>query len=104
MGDGHEARRLSRLPEVDPRRTDGDRDAPFLAGVFMTADVARTGEDELAGSLRRRTLVVGVVTGGVVLAGLVSLATDAPALWSGLTGSAVLSMLGVRFNWWCSQR
>ncbi|HEX2893369.1 MAG TPA: cytochrome d ubiquinol oxidase subunit II [Marmoricola sp.] len=61
----------------------------FLAGVFLTADAARSGAAELAGSLRFRTVVVGVVTGGVVLGGLLPLASDAPTLWAGLTGRAV---------------
>ncbi|CAM3510213.1 cytochrome d ubiquinol oxidase subunit II [Nocardioides zeicaulis] len=61
----------------------------FLAGVFLTADARRTGHDELAAALRRRTLAVGVLTGVVVFAGLLPLERDAPVLWDGLTGRAL---------------
>jgi len=61
----------------------------FLAGVFLVADADRARRARLAAELRRRTLVVGVVTGAVVLAGLVPLDRDAPTLWAGLTGRAV---------------
>ena len=42
----------------------------FLAGAFLTADAARAGDTALAEKLRTRTLVVGVVTGAIVFAGL----------------------------------
>ncbi|GAA0976409.1 Putative cytochrome bd menaquinol oxidase subunit II [Nocardioides aquaticus] len=61
----------------------------FLAGCFLVADARRGGEDELAETLRRRTLVVGLVTGLVVFAGLLPLRADAPTLWDGLTGRAL---------------
>jgi cytochrome d ubiquinol oxidase subunit II len=60
----------------------------FLAGVFLTADAHRAGHDALSASLRRRTVGVGVVTGGVVFAALVPIAHDAPTLADGLTGRA----------------
>jgi cytochrome d ubiquinol oxidase subunit II len=60
----------------------------FLAGVFLTADAARSGDDGLAEQLRRRTVVVGVVTGVVVLAALVPIHQDAPTLSARLTGRA----------------
>ncbi|CAN5286223.1 cytochrome d ubiquinol oxidase subunit II [soil metagenome] len=56
----------------------------FLAGVFLTADAQRAGDNELAEGLRRRTLAVGVVTGLVVFAGLYPVAHDAPTLAEGL--------------------
>ena len=61
----------------------------FLAGVFLLADARRVGHDELVDSLRLRTLGVAVVTGLVVLAGLVPLSRDAPTLWAGLSGRAL---------------
>ena len=61
----------------------------FLAGVFLVADADRAHHPRLAAALRRRTLVVGVVTGLVVFAGLVPLHRDAPTLWAGLTGRAL---------------
>jgi cytochrome d ubiquinol oxidase subunit II len=60
----------------------------FLAGVFLTADAARAGDEQLAEQLRRRTLAVGVVTGGVVFAGLYPIIHDAPTLTDGLLGRA----------------
>jgi cytochrome bd ubiquinol oxidase subunit II len=56
----------------------------FLAGVFLTADAARAGDTTLADSLRIRTLVVGVVTGLIVFAGLYPVTHDAPTLVKGL--------------------
>ena len=61
----------------------------FLAGVFLTADATRGDRAGLAGTLRRRTLLVGVVTGVVVLGSLVPLHEDAPTLWEGLSGRAL---------------
>lgn len=60
----------------------------FLAGVFLSADAHRGGHDALAGSLRRRTIGVGIVTGGVVFAALGPVIQDAPTLADGLTGRA----------------
>ena len=60
----------------------------FLAGCFLTADARRSGHDGLAEQLRRRTLVVGVVTGAVVFAALLPLMHDSPTLSDGLTGRA----------------
>ncbi|OKH62608.1 cytochrome D ubiquinol oxidase subunit II [Mycobacterium sp. SWH-M3] len=60
----------------------------FLAGVFLTADAARTGDTELAASLRRRTLGVGVLTGVIVFSGLYPVIHDAPTLATGLRGHA----------------
>jgi cytochrome bd ubiquinol oxidase subunit II len=60
----------------------------FLAGTFLTADATRTGRGALAEQLRRRTLVVGAVTGVVVLGALAPISRDAPTLSSGLSGRA----------------
>ncbi len=60
----------------------------FLAGTFLTADAERAGRSRLAEQLRRRTIVVGAVTGLVVLGGLVPIARDAPTLADGLAGRA----------------
>ncbi|RNL62925.1 cytochrome d ubiquinol oxidase subunit II [Nocardioides marmoriginsengisoli] len=61
----------------------------FLAGVFLTADAGRADRSGLAETLRRRTLLVGVATGVVVLGALVPLHEDAPTLWAGLSGRAL---------------
>jgi cytochrome d ubiquinol oxidase subunit II len=60
----------------------------FLAGVFLCADARRTGHEDLATSLRARTLGVGVVTGLVVFAALVPIREDAPTLARGLERQA----------------
>lgn len=60
----------------------------FLAGTFLTADAARGGRVALAERLRRTALVVGAVTGALVLAALVPIAQDAPTLAEGLRGRA----------------
>jgi cytochrome d ubiquinol oxidase subunit II len=60
----------------------------FLAGVFLTADADRSGHPELASTLRRRTLAVGLATGAVVFAALVPITRDANTLSDGLTGRA----------------
>jgi cytochrome bd ubiquinol oxidase subunit II len=56
----------------------------FLAGVFLTADATRAGDVELAETLRTRTLVVAMVTGMIVFAGLYPVSHDAPTLTNGL--------------------
>ncbi|WP_148575334.1 cytochrome d ubiquinol oxidase subunit II [Nocardioides caldifontis] len=81
----------------------------FLAGVFLCADACRSRQGTLAEQLRRRTLVVGAVTGVVVFAALPSLQSDAPTLTeglqtraapliaaSGLTGAATMVLLATR--------
>jgi cytochrome d ubiquinol oxidase subunit II len=61
----------------------------FLAGVFLTADAARQADGELAARLRVRTLVVGVVAGIIVFAGLYPVLDDAPTISAGLLGQAL---------------
>ena len=60
----------------------------FLAGTFLTADATRSGQRDLAEQLRVRTLVVGTVTGVLVLIAIVPITRDAPTLGEGLTGRA----------------
>jgi cytochrome d ubiquinol oxidase subunit II len=60
----------------------------FLAGAFLTADADRGGHQELAERLRRRTLVLGLLTGLIVFAALVPIERDAPTLANGLEGRA----------------
>jgi cytochrome d ubiquinol oxidase subunit II len=60
----------------------------FLAGVFLTADAARSGHGALTETLRRRTLGVGLVTGALVFVALVPIRHDAPTLADGLAGRA----------------
>jgi cytochrome d ubiquinol oxidase subunit II len=60
----------------------------FLAGVFLTADAARSGQGALGETLRIRTIGVGIVTGIVVFAALVPIKHDAPTLSDRLLGPA----------------
>jgi cytochrome d ubiquinol oxidase subunit II len=60
----------------------------FLAGVFLTADAARSGDAVLAQRLRVRTLAVGIFTGVLVFAGLYPVTHDAPTLSHGLRTAA----------------
>ena len=62
----------------------------FLAGTFLAADASRAGRSALAETLRRRTLLVGVATGAVVLGTLLPLRADAPTLYDGLSGRAAV--------------
>ncbi len=57
----------------------------FLAGVFLAADAAGLDAPELADWLRRRAMIVGVVTGVVALVGIIPLAADAETLFDRLT-------------------
>ncbi len=61
----------------------------FLAGVFLTADAQRSADDDLAEQLRRGSLAVGLVTGGLVLVALLPIRNDAPTLSDRLTGRAL---------------
>lgn len=76
----------------------------FLAGVFLAAEADRLGEDELAMSISRRTVFLGVVTGAIALAGVFPIRNDAPTLAVGLTGRAsplvVLSALAGASTIW----
>ncbi len=70
----------------------------FLAGTFLTAEAQRASNDSLSEQLRLRTLLVGGLTGIVVVGSLLPIDQDAPTLAAGLTGRGaplvVLSMLG----------
>ncbi|MEE9416009.1 MAG: cytochrome d ubiquinol oxidase subunit II [Acidimicrobiales bacterium] len=60
----------------------------FLAGVFLSAEAQRIGDESLAESLRIKSLAVGAVTGIVALVGIIPLRSDAPTLSDGLVGRA----------------
>ncbi len=61
----------------------------FLAGVLLTADARSLGRDDLAESLRRRSLIGGVLTGSVVVVGIPVLVADDETLVDGLLGRAL---------------
>ena len=57
----------------------------FLAGVFLTSEAQRAGDQGLAEQLRKGSLLVGVVTGAITLAAIVPIHRDAPTLGHELT-------------------
>ena len=58
----------------------------FLAGTFLAADARRSGNEDLAHEVGRKSLVAGAVTGVVALGAAVIIEVDAPTLASGLHG------------------
>jgi cytochrome d ubiquinol oxidase subunit II len=58
----------------------------FVAAVFLVAAARRRGDAELEDYFRRRALGMGIVAGGLALAGLFVLRADAPVLYAGLSG------------------
>jgi cytochrome d ubiquinol oxidase subunit II len=60
----------------------------YLAAVFLCEDAHREGADDLAEWFRLRALGTAALTGLVGIAGLFVLRSDAPRLFSGLTGRA----------------
>lgn len=66
----------------------------FLAGVLLTADAERLGQMDLAEELRTKSLIGGVLTGAVVLAGIPVLIADDQTLVDGLLGRALPLVIG----------
>ncbi len=69
----------------------------WLAAVFLAADSARDGEDELAAAFSARAMWSGVVVGLISIVGIFVLETDAPTLADGLerAGAPLLTASGV---------
>jgi cytochrome d ubiquinol oxidase subunit II len=65
----------------------------YLAAVYLAADAARRSEPELEEAFRLRALGAGVVAGGLALAGLIVLHSDAHSLYAGLLHGAALATL-----------
>jgi cytochrome d ubiquinol oxidase subunit II len=61
----------------------------YIAAVFLVAAARRRDDRDLERYFRRRALGMGIVTGGLSLAGIAILHADAPALSAGLTGRAL---------------
>jgi cytochrome bd ubiquinol oxidase subunit II len=62
----------------------------YLAAVWLTADAARAGRDDLVEAFRRRALASGLMAGAIALAGLVVLRSDAERIYEGLTAGTGL--------------
>jgi cytochrome d ubiquinol oxidase subunit II len=65
----------------------------YLAAVYLAADAARRHEPELEEAFRRRALGAGVVSGGLSVAGLAVLHSDAHSLYTGLLHGSALAVL-----------
>jgi cytochrome bd ubiquinol oxidase subunit II len=65
----------------------------YLAAVYMAADAARSGFDDLAAAFRRRALGAGVVAGALALGGLAVVSADAEDLYDGLTSGGGLALV-----------
>ena len=64
-----------------------------LAAVFLGADSRRAERPELVDAFRARALGSGVVAGGLAIAGLVVVSSEAPDLYDGLTSGGGLACL-----------
>jgi cytochrome bd ubiquinol oxidase subunit II len=62
-----------------------------VAAVFLGADSHRAGQHDLVRAFRIRALGSGVVAGGLAIAGLFVVRSDAPDLYDGLTSDAGLA-------------
>ena len=77
----------------------------FMAGLLLAAEAETLGEADLAEDLRRKTLIGGVVTGAIALAGIPILVVDDETLVDGLLGrglpvilaSGIAGLLTLRF-------
>jgi cytochrome d ubiquinol oxidase subunit II len=82
----------------------------YLAAVWLTADAARAGADDLVEAFRRRALAAGAVAGAVALGGLFVLRSDAERIYEGLTSGAGLGTVvasaaaGVATIFWVARR
>jgi cytochrome d ubiquinol oxidase subunit II len=65
----------------------------YLAGVYLSADAARLGDRQLERAFRARALLAGVAAGGLAVAGLVVLHSDAHRLYHGLVNGSGLPAL-----------
>ncbi len=63
----------------------------YLAAVWLAADGARAGREDLVAAFRRLALGAGVVAGVLALVGLPVLSADAPRIFDGVTSGAGLA-------------
>jgi cytochrome bd ubiquinol oxidase subunit II len=62
----------------------------YISAIYLAADAARLGLDDLIEAFRRRALGSAVVAGALAIAGLAVLDSDAPHLFDGLTSGGGL--------------
>lgn len=67
----------------------------YLAAVYLAADAHRLGERTLEVDFRARALGSGLCAGGLALAALAVVHSDAPALFQGLTSDGGIAAVGV---------
>ncbi|HEX6116397.1 MAG TPA: cytochrome d ubiquinol oxidase subunit II [Solirubrobacterales bacterium] len=65
----------------------------YLAAVYMAADSARGGLDDLVQAFRTRALISGVAAGALAIGALFVLREDAEILYDGLTSGAGLAFV-----------
>ncbi len=58
--------------------------AAYMSAVFLAADAVRAGDAELEKAFRLRSLIAGVLAGGLAVVGLIVLHSDAHRLFDGL--------------------
>lgn len=69
--------------------------AAYLAAVFLSADAVRRGRPELESAFRRRALAAGIVAGGIAIAAIFVVRSDAKPLYHGLVHGRGLAALAV---------
>ena len=62
----------------------------YLAAVWLTADAARAGHDDIVEAFRARALATGAIAGAIALGGLFVLRSDAERIYEGLTSGSGL--------------
>ena len=67
----------------------------YLAAVYLAADARRLQEPDLEHGIRLRALGSGIVAGGLALAGLLVIRSDARPIWDGLTSGVGVAALVV---------
>ena len=72
-----------------------------MAGLLLAAEAETLGDADLAEELRHRTLIGGVITGAIALAGIPILVADDETLVDGLLGRAlpVILISGIAGLW-----
>lgn len=65
----------------------------YLAAVYLAADAVRRGTAEMERAFRRRALVAGVIAGGLAVAGLLVVRSEARGLFDDLVGDGLPALI-----------